>query len=45
MTPLLLTRRLVAGYGDAAVLAGIDLTLEEGQTAPAKPRLSIRWPD
>ena len=32
MTPLLLTRRLVAGYGDAAVLAGIDLTLEEGQT-------------
>ena len=30
--PLLATRKLVAGYGEAAVLAGIDLTLEEGRT-------------
>jgi branched-chain amino acid transport system ATP-binding protein len=32
MTPLLSTTELVAGYGAAAVLAGIDLTLEEGRT-------------
>ncbi|MFN7103517.1 MAG: ABC transporter ATP-binding protein [Pseudorhizobium sp.] len=30
--PLLATRKLVAGYGEAAVLVGIDLTLEEGRT-------------
>ncbi len=32
MTPLLETHKLIAGYGEAAVLAGIDLVLEEGQT-------------
>ena len=32
MTPLLVTNQLVAGYGEAAVLAGIDLTLEKGRT-------------
>ncbi|MCJ8518644.1 branched-chain amino acid transport system ATP-binding protein [Pseudorhizobium tarimense] len=32
MTPLLGTHQLVAGYGEAAVLAGIDLTLERGRT-------------
>lgn len=32
MTPVLATHKLVAGYGEAAVLAGIDLVLQEGQT-------------
>ncbi|MCF6370288.1 ABC transporter ATP-binding protein [Rhizobium halophilum] len=32
MTPLLSTHKLFAGYGAAAVLAGVDLTLQEGRT-------------
>jgi len=30
--PLLVTDRLVAGYGDASVLTGISLTIDEGRT-------------
>jgi branched-chain amino acid transport system ATP-binding protein len=32
MTPVLATEKLVAGYGEASVLAGISLTIEEGRT-------------
>jgi branched-chain amino acid transport system ATP-binding protein len=30
--PVLVTEKLVAGYGEASVLAGISLTIEEGKT-------------
>jgi len=32
MTPVLRTEKLVAGYGEASVLAGISLTIPEGRT-------------
>ena len=32
MTPVLQTEKLVAGYGEASVLAGISLTIPEGRT-------------
>jgi branched-chain amino acid transport system ATP-binding protein len=32
MTALLITEKLVAGYGEASVLAGITLTINEGRT-------------
>ncbi|WP_117193178.1 ABC transporter ATP-binding protein [Rhizobium terrae] len=32
MTAVLVTEKLVAGYGEASVLAGISLTIEEGRT-------------
>jgi len=31
-TPVLVTEKLVAGYGEASVLAGISLTIQEGRT-------------
>ncbi|MCC2613456.1 ABC transporter ATP-binding protein [Neorhizobium petrolearium] len=31
-TPVLVTEKLVAGYGEASVLSGISLTIEEGRT-------------
>ena len=32
MSAVLVTEKLVAGYGEASVLAGISLTIEEGRT-------------
>ncbi|MFB9948790.1 ABC transporter ATP-binding protein [Rhizobium puerariae] len=32
MTPVLVTEKLVAGYGEASVLSGISLTIPEGRT-------------
>jgi branched-chain amino acid transport system ATP-binding protein len=38
MSELLRVENLSAGYGEAVVLQGVSLALEQGATAPARPR-------